>query len=952
MAKYLNSTGVSLLWNKIKELILDKIASIVPFVYVSLDDNELSDSQKLHNLHMFNDDNEYHHPKYIIFCRNGSTIFEGLGTKLYISDDEFSYISIDIENAKCNVEFDTNTGNLKFINSESYNSIGEIMGVTDSNFQNVEKSGIKNEKRGLILNSYYGINYPWLFQESDVFDTVYLSKYRDTLLTTDEKLSNYKLVKFLREQKYYGVLDKTLVVCLFKNNINDPYENGSLGYIQGNKVYVPNFEKSLFEVYEITETATTRIDDILFISNTNMWSVPGNDDIVENINAPFVECSNDKQSANMIPNGEGSTLSVIFSTEHGKEAIYTKDNQFRTLPTNGEAGQTIICKGHGGELGFDNNNYIDVEWQDNFEQTLGNGLVINVPLFALDKIKHIILDGNSNYLDASSNNNFTITVDGSFNINLDEEDTLVFKTTEYATKYKNRFNIICDDSLSFLESYCRWCVFDITLNSNVSKELTIGGIGNSVSFNPGETKEIVYCSPMFSPSFNTDGNWTIKIKNIIYTDNSYIDINRLEKIVANNWPLNKENFDVFIYPILKDVVTNKVSKEFLEENYATKDLINSFDSDIITINNRLADQIPVKISYDNKEGTITFETESQKIAFPMADPYVSYDQYVTGFATGDLNIQQGTYTVPVDKNGRFKRVFPYDTTTSMPLFNLCKEVTHIDMSRFDTKKITSMRHTFKDCSNLTYLNISGWDTSKITGLTDFVFCRCSKLKHIDVSNWNTSGFTDMNSMFSGCSVLEDINVSNWNVSNVTNLRYTFQGCYALKELNVSNWNVSKVTNFFYTFSYLNLKTLDLSKWQNTVATNLAGMFEECKVTSLNLSGFNTANVTTMAGMFDGCNALQTLNLGSNWNMNSNTDVSSMFNNCTKLTTVSGTITNLKKPLNLSSCPLTNASAMVFINGISENGSGVTLTFKKSTYDTLTAAQKAIATGKGATINYI
>lgn len=288
----------------------------------------------------------------------------------------------------------------------------------------------------------------------------------------------------------------------------------------------------------------------------------------------------------------------------------------------------------------------------------------------------------------------------------------------------------------------------------------------------------------------------------------------------------------------------------------------------------------------------------------------------------------------------------------MPLFNICHEVTHLDMSRFDTKKITSMRHTFKDCDNLVYLNVSGLDLSNVKNQTDFIFCRCKKLKHIDVDGWNMSGSTDMNSIFSGCESLEDINVSNWDVSNVTNLRCAFQGCYALKELNVSNWNVSKVTNFFYTFSYLNLKTLDLSKWQNTVATNLAGMFEECKVTSLNLSGFNTNNVTTMAGMFDGCNALQTLNLGSNWNMNSNTDVSSMFNNCIKLTTVTGTISNLKKSLDLYWCPLTNASAMVFINGISENGSGVTLTFKKSTYDTLTAAQKAIATDKGATINYV
>ena len=57
----------------------------------------------------------------------------------------------------------------------------------------------------------------------------------------------------------------------------------------------------------------------------------------------------------------------------------------------------------------------------------------------------------------------------------------------------------------------------------------------------------------------------------------------------------------------------------------------------------------------------------------------------------------------------------------------------------------------------------------------------------------------------------------------------------------------------------------------------------------------------------------------------------------------------KNFLNLSDCPLTAASAMVFINGLATVTTTRTLKLSATTYDSLTNEQIAIATSKGWTV---
>ena len=131
--------------------------------------------------------------------------------------------------------------------------------------------------------------------------------------------------------------------------------------------------------------------------------------------------------------------------------------------------------------------------------------------------------------------------------------------------------------------------------------------------------------------------------------------------------------------------------------------------------------------------------------------------------------------------------------------------------------------------------------------------------------------------------------------------------------------------------------------------DMRNMFSNCsKLTSLDLSNFNTSSVTNTFQTFGYCSKLTSLNL-SGWNLSKVTNMGYMFNDCPTLTTITGPITGISTSINLKYSPLTHDSAMVFMNGLNTVTETKTITFKSTTYKTLTEAEIAAATAKGWTV---
>ncbi len=216
------------------------------------------------------------------------------------------------------------------------------------------------------------------------------------------------------------------------------------------------------------------------------------------------------------------------------------------------------------------------------------------------------------------------------------------------------------------------------------------------------------------------------------------------------------------------------------------------------------------------------------------------------------------------------------------MFAGCKSLEELDLSNFDTSQVTNMFGMFRGCCNLTNLDLRNFNTSKVKNMA-WMFLECENLVSLNVSNFNTSQVEDMDSMFDRCSSLTNLNVSNFDTSKVTSMDRMWAGCKALMNLNISDFNTSEVKNMRQMFSQCeSLTSLDVSSFNTHKVTNTSRMFEFCKeISNLNLSGFDTSQVTDMQYMFCSCNSLVDLDI-SNFRTDRVTNMSNMFCGCSKL----------------------------------------------------------------------
>ena len=106
-----------------------------------------------------------------------------------------------------------------------------------------------------------------------------------------------------------------------------------------------------------------------------------------------------------------------------------------------------------------------------------------------------------------------------------------------------------------------------------------------------------------------------------------------------------------------------------------------------------------------------------------------------------------------------------------------KDLLEIDVSNFDTSKVTDMSRMFYDLRNVTSLNLSNFDTSQVTTMNR-MFSGMSNLTTLDLSNFDTSKVTSMGSMFYLDEIpkdkLETIYVNNdFNTANLTDIFLMF-----------------------------------------------------------------------------------------------------------------------------------------------------------------------------------
>lgn len=250
------------------------------------------------------------------------------------------------------------------------------------------------------------------------------------------------------------------------------------------------------------------------------------------------------------------------------------------------------------------------------------------------------------------------------------------------------------------------------------------------------------------------------------------------------------------YAMMKNGKTtaSATTTEFWVSTYAMYIRTTTFGNDLSNLPaNCTASNLCWDVSYDANQTTKVYAYLKDSGYKDSTDSTKTlYDLYI---------VSEATIMAPISCNSifnnfknmisiNFNNNFYTDETTNMvQMFYNCRVLTSIDLSTFNTSKVTTMNGMFNQCG-FTSIDVSGFDTSKVTDMNSMFF-NCEKLRTLDLSNFDTSNVTGMAYMFYYCLSLTTLNISNFNTAKVTNMSNMFYDAYYVQAtLNVMNPNTS------------------------------------------------------------------------------------------------------------------------------------------------------------------
>lgn len=210
------------------------------------------------------------------------------------------------------------------------------------------------------------------------------------------------------------------------------------------------------------------------------------------------------------------------------------------------------------------------------------------------------------------------------------------------------------------------------------------------------------------------------------------------------------------------------------------------------------------VSEDKKHGDV------MAWVIPNNEDATKYDLYIGAnkgvIANEDSGYFFGKFIAL--KTINFNNNFDTSQVTNMEaMFWYTINLKEIDLSSFDTSNVTKMANLFCMWTNengmapearlSTIIFGNKWDTSNVTNMKDMF--SGTAITSLDLSNWNTAKVTYMFHMFNACNKLIELNLCGWNTSNVTNMEAMFNATSSLEHIYVgNNWTTenANTTNMF------------------------------------------------------------------------------------------------------------------------------------------------------------
>ena len=292
---------------------------------------------------------------------------------------------------------------------------------------------------------------------------------------------------------------------------------------------------------------------------------------------------------------------------------------------------------------------------------------------------------------------------------------------------------------------------------------------------------------------------------------------------------------------------------------------------------------------------------------------------VTSFDTRQVTDMNGMFyhvTARVDVTG-------FDTQNVTDMHEMFKNVSAetLDLRSFNTAKVTDMSGMFEKCFNLTTITVgSGWTAANVTSSAN-MFDLCGRLcgdkgtnykdanpkdktyAHLDGGTADPGYLTDVNGPYAALSQDGKTLTFYKDGQRLTRTEKTYSlnaGIFANPGWTTDGSNAT-IESVVFDESFADARPASTLSWFSgmTSLTSLTGMenlntsevtlmssmFYNCTgLTSIDLSHLNTAKVTAMTSMFNGCSGLTTLDLMT-FDTGNVTSMSYMFYGCSNLTTV-------------------------------------------------------------------
>lgn len=167
---------------------------------------------------------------------------------------------------------------------------------------------------------------------------------------------------------------------------------------------------------------------------------------------------------------------------------------------------------------------------------------------------------------------------------------------------------------------------------------------------------------------------------------------------------------------------------------------------------------------------------------------------------------------------------------------------NVDLTMISPKNETSLNKLFDGNKKLVSIDVSNWDTSKVTNFAQ-AFYATHNLERIDVSNFNTGNGVNFFAMFDEGYKISALDVSKWNMSSAKNIDWMFCRCQSITSFDLSTWDTSNVTSAHHLFAVCSAELIDLSGIDLSQATNMYRAFNEnYKLSVIKCTGLKLPNI--------------------------------------------------------------------------------------------------------------